>query len=319
MYVLSFIHYLESKVIPNQSNIPLWDFWKNPNTTTIEDLTTIQVTDKDGLQFFYLNSVLGRDNTIKIDFNNVSAINEHWMKGLPLKVTTHGWKGSEQKSTDNKEETVYDINMAYVDLGGFNIITVDWKGMADSPYGFPMSAALALAVGSAVAVFLENVVNQTGIAPSDIHLIGHNLGVHVVGRCGFRFQKGKIGRITGLDPNNIRHYLSTLDLKPLSANDAEFVDVIHTAGGNLGCMDSLGHADFFPNSGMYNQPGCSVTFDYPLASVDCSQKRAYQLYIDSVIHRNSLMGVSCSSWDDFTNDKCNNNFQMAMGHDASPR
>lgn len=46
----------------------------------------------------------------------------------------------------------------------------------------------------------------------------------------------------------------------LSKDDAEFVDVIHTAGGTLGIMDSLGHADFYPNDGVAPQPGYEVLF-----------------------------------------------------------
>lgn len=42
----------------------------------------------------------------------------------------------------------------------------------------------------------------------------------------------------------------------LDTSDAEFVDVIHTAGGTAGFYDALGHADFYPNGGTSVQPGC---------------------------------------------------------------
>ncbi|XP_025208509.1 hepatic triacylglycerol lipase-like isoform X4 [Melanaphis sacchari] len=173
-------------------NLSVWDFLTNPNSTIEEDLTLIQTLNKDGLQFFYLNQELGHDRRIQMDLNNVSAIVNYWMKGLPLKVTVHGWHGSE-----NAIYGVYEINDAYIGLGGFNIITVDWSSFAsNSEYAY--SAAVALTVGTGVAVFLENVVNLTKISPTDIHLIGYNLGAHVVGRCGYRFRLGKIGRITEL-------------------------------------------------------------------------------------------------------------------------
>lgn len=44
----------------------------------------------------------------------------------------------------------------------------------------------------------------------------------------------------------------------LNKEDAEFVDVIHTAGGTLGFLDSMGHVDFFPNGGIAPQPGYNL-------------------------------------------------------------
>ena len=45
-------------------------------------------------------------------------------------------------------------------------------------------------------------------------------------------------------------------------DDATFVDIIHTTAGtllsdgSLGMSSTVGHADFFPNGGQKNQPGC---------------------------------------------------------------
>jgi hypothetical protein len=55
--------------------------------------------------------------------------------------------------------------------------------------------------GLALSKFLILLVNMDLIAPSNIHMIGHNLGAHVLGVCGANFQKltqKKIGRITGM-------------------------------------------------------------------------------------------------------------------------
>ena len=38
--------------------------------------------------------------------------------------------------------------------------------------------------------------------------------------------------------------------------DAQFVDVIHSAGKWVGNDDLMGHVDFFPNLGRAPQPGC---------------------------------------------------------------
>ena len=59
---------------------------------------------------------------------------------------------------------------------------------------------------------------------------------------------GQVGRITGLDPSGpLFHSVGRADR--LDASDAQFVDVIHTAGKWVGNDDISGHADFFPNGG----------------------------------------------------------------------
>lgn len=85
---------------------------------------------------------------------------------------------------------------AYIDTGGYNVFSVDWSHISkDIIYSTP--AILTLSVGIVVAEFFERVVAYTGIYPSDVHLIGHSLGAHVMGSCGSNFKLGKIGRITG--------------------------------------------------------------------------------------------------------------------------
>jgi len=53
--------------------------------------------------------------------------------------------------------------------------------------------------------------------------------------------------------------------------------------------------------------------------VYCSHSRSYELYADSVYHRKSLVAVSCPSWKDFEDKKCEGDIREFMGHDTSPR
>lgn len=46
------------------------------------------------------------------------------------------------------------------------------------------------------------------------------------------------------------------DKTRLDLTDAIFVDVIHSCGGILGYLQSLGKVDFYPNAGTAVQPGC---------------------------------------------------------------
>lgn len=62
---------------------------------------------------------------------------------------------------------------------------------------YPVPAVLTEAMGLVIAEFLKRLMAATEIMASDIHLIGHSLGAHVMGSCGFQFRSEKIGRITG--------------------------------------------------------------------------------------------------------------------------
>lgn len=62
---------------------------------------------------------------------------------------------------------------------------------------YPVPAVLAEPVGTAIAQHLDRLMALTGVAASDVHLIGHSLGAHVMGSCGRRVTSGPIGRITG--------------------------------------------------------------------------------------------------------------------------
>ena len=63
---------------------------------------------------------------------------------------------------------------------------------------------------------------------------------------------------SGLDPAGPAFELvNSIAHNSLDTSDAEFVDVIHTAGGAAGFYEALGHADFYPNGGTPIQPGCA--------------------------------------------------------------
>ena len=62
-----------------------------------------------------------------------------------------------------------------------------------------------------------------------------------------------LNRITGLDPAGPAFELARKEVR-IDKSDANFVDIIHTNGGNendgfLGMNNAVGHADFFPNGG----------------------------------------------------------------------
>ena len=74
----------------------------------------------------------------------------------------------------------------------------------------------------------------------------------------------------------------------LSSSDAEFVDVIHTAGAPVALEDALGHADFYPNGGGAPQPGCQNKDQLPL-DTRCSHQVAAKLFVQSIRDKGMFM------------------------------
>ncbi|KAL5239617.1 hypothetical protein ACI65C_007027 [Semiaphis heraclei] len=276
-------------------------------------LQTLSVNDKN-VDIRYWNSVIGNDKSIKIKSNHEYEISEHWIPNLPLKVIIHGWLDSMIH-----KDGVSCIKTAYVNVGGYNVITVDWGGIA-AFRNYLLPVLMTSKIGARLAKVLDNIVDLGVIEPENIHLIGHSLGAHIAGVCGSLMKSGKIGRITGLDPAAPGFEVAKLQKKGLKKADALFVDVIHTSGGSTGIYNSAGHADFFPNGGSVPQPGCydGMNLDRIFGLVGCSHSRAYMLYQDSVYNPGSMMGHKCNTWNNYVERDCDSDDQTPMGHSASP-
>ena len=109
-------------------------------------------------------------------------------------------------------------------------------------------------VGYVVAKYILELHKSRGLSLDNVHVLGASLGGQLAGFIGY-FTNGRLGRITGMDPSGpLFHVVNASDR--LEKSDAQFVDIIHTAGRWVGNDDIQGHVDFFPNSGRAPQPGC---------------------------------------------------------------
>ena len=149
---------------------------------------------------------------------------------------------------------------AYLKLGDFNVITVDWRSLAEYP-NYARAALSTTPVGIYVANFLDFLISQ-GTPSTSFHVIGYSLGAHIAGSAGNSLRLGRIPRITGLEPAS-GGYERMEKLRSLSSTDANFVDVIHTNANilGLGTASPIGHADFYPNGGRW-QYGCLWNTEY---------------------------------------------------------
>ncbi|XP_004647602.2 pancreatic triacylglycerol lipase-like [Octodon degus] len=234
--------------------------------------------------------------------------------------------------TDKGEEDwLANICKNMFEVESVNCICVDWKG--GSRTGYTQATHNIRVVGAEVAYFVDILKSGLGYSPSNVHVIGHSLGAHAAGEAGKR-TKGTIGRITGLDPAE-PYFQDTPEEVRLDPSDAQFVDAIHTDGApmipnmGLGMSQTVGHLDFFPNGGV-EMPGCQKNPLSQIVDIDgiwegsrdfvaCNHLRSYKYYADSIVNPSGFSGFSCSSYKDFSANKCfpcKNGECPQMGHYA---
>jgi len=200
--------------------------------------------------------------------------------GLPFKFLVHGFD-------DNITQPRY---LAFVDAWmqatghKVNVILVNWASLATAikftslnDFAYNEAALNAIDVGSFLGLCLAELSQLTPIKAANLHLLGHSLGAHIMGRAGrvYAATAGQsVGRITGLDPAGPGFVdspnmpaIPTLNSQRLTAQSASFVDVIHTNGAlqpsvvsldpHCGDLHELGSMDFYPSGGSV-QPGCQL-------------------------------------------------------------
>ncbi|KAG8230214.1 hypothetical protein J437_LFUL009276 [Ladona fulva] len=134
-----------------------------------------------------------------------------------------------------------------------NVVTVDWIGGSGPTYTQAVSNIRQ--VGVMTAHLIKMLMEEGGVNPEKIQLIGHSLGSHLFGYVGHKMKEfgARIGRITGMDPADPQ-FDGTDPMVRLDPEDAPFVDIIHTdtrpfVSGGFGLAASIGHIDVYPNGG----------------------------------------------------------------------
>ncbi|KAG7310881.1 hypothetical protein JYU34_003713 [Plutella xylostella] len=213
-----------------------------------------------------------QNHQLLVNGNANSINNSNFVRGRPIKVIVHGWNNNGRSDVNTL------VTAAFLDVQDCNVIVVDWSRLASGTYN---SAANGVPdIGRHLGNFLVWLVGQTGSNWNNVHLVGFSLGAHVVGNAG-RTAGRRPRRITGLDPAGPRWGGNN---NALNRNDGQYVEAIHTDGGLLGIMDSIGNADFYPNGGRNPQPGCRIS--------TCSHGRSYE-YFASTVRNNHLQGRKC--------------------------
>lgn len=210
-----------------------------------------------------------------------SLRNSHFNGSKSTKVLVHGFMDSVNG------EMISFVKNNFLRAMDVNILAVDWSRISINIDYFGVAKRTGM-VGVVLAHMLDFIASE-GYDFSNFHVIGHSLGAHVSGTAGITVTKGKIPRITGLDPALPGFGLIRM-ARRLEKTDAAFVDCIHTCGGFLGIMEPFCHADFYPNGGLHPQPGCPL-----LDFGKCSHFRAFKFFAESALKNHVFPTVQCDS------------------------
>ncbi|XP_026315698.1 hepatic triacylglycerol lipase-like [Hyposmocoma kahamanoa] len=228
---------------------------------------------------------------VEANRDSVGPLPINAMTDCAIIVHGHGGSGSHSMSTVLRD--------AFLTNGTTNVIVVDWA-IAASVKEYALAAVPA--VGENIIELLKLLVKHGKISVAKLHLVGFDVGAHVVG-CVGRGLKG-IARITALNPigGGREWVLSGYHVRP---EDALYVEVIHTEVSEIGIPSALGDVDFYPHGGI-RQPGCG--------DIECSHNRAWQLFAASLTH-GGIMGHRCDNVDEAidTRKPCTG-FTLAMGN-----
>lgn len=223
----------------------------------------------------------------------------------PTILYTHGYV---ELATD---ATVVVIVEAYLKIGNWNVLVLDWANLGYGDYLTAMKNVPRVAKETGRAV---HSLIKAGVTLGSLHLIGFSLGCHVqAGVSRYMASKGmKIHRLTGLDPALPGFYppYRIIDLH-ITPNDAEFVDIIHTDTSFYGTPIMSGHADFWPNGGSGKQPGCPPATVFLTDQYLCSHRRSCY-YWSEAVSRGGFLARQCADYDSFLRSNCHGE-AVAMG------
>lgn len=273
----------------------------SPGVYEIEDLVNAEIDTMSSQEDIVYHFFSQRDPEAGVDITstNIEALKSTRFSILRDTVfLIHGWKG------DNDASSNLHMKEAILAKYNVNVFIVDWSVLAQKNYISAKNAVLP--VGQYVASFINSLVDRYRLRLSKVGLVGFSLGAHVAGNAGAALN-GEVDHIVGLDPAGPLFTVRNTDER-LDPTDAKFVHVIHTNGGLLGFKQPSGHADYYPNGGS-SQAGCGIDI-----AGTCAHSRAYAYYSEAIVSSgNDFVAKQCSSYRDYSRDRCGDNARSTMG------
>ncbi|KAK9875090.1 hypothetical protein WA026_005885 [Henosepilachna vigintioctopunctata] len=274
------------------------------NVMKIADRFKFCTADKEALKFLVFRNDKMDPSELYLSSNDLDM-------RIPTKILIHGWYGT----GDN--EFIKRLANQYHKKGRYNVIGVDWSNHSKRDY--VSSSCSTRDIGKVITEFILTLIGGDLRLLPNIHLIGHSLGAQVAAFAGKSMKsrtKRNIGRITGLDaaaplfefPFKVPKHLR------LNAEDAEYVDGIHTNMGFFGFASAFGTSDFFVENGSPIQPGCNTNNFFE--DLVCSHGRSVDLFLESITSK-KLIGQECPNPFVFRIGLCSNRKRAVMGEEIS--
>ncbi|KAL7020688.1 hypothetical protein ACKWTF_011609 [Chironomus riparius] len=238
--------------------------------------------------------------------------NPQFDRKLPTVVYIHGFLGDGEF-----DFSVMAVRSAYRKKKNQNFIAVDWSAYSRFVFGVPYFSNVKKLqqICEDIAGQLELIRTQGCSCYKNIYIVGHSLGGQCAGLIGRHLRKISnnnfvIPKIYALDPAgpDFEDYKLQSTFGCISRNDADYVQIIHANGHRYGMVNSVGHADFYPNGGM-SQPGCSDDV--------CSHTFAWIFYQQSVREEAGFLARKCDSYDNFEKGNCDSNEIAYMGYSSN--
>ncbi|KAK3909134.1 Pancreatic lipase-related protein 2 [Frankliniella fusca] len=267
---------------------------------------------------FFLWTRLNPEEPQQVAAGNVSA--SLFNASLPTKMIIHGYASGmnlEQLAAIRRGEGEAYGPGEYLLEGSYNLLSPQYLDLVDSPCY--LTAVINVDyVGKCIARFIRALgvprrsppsatppPEDSGLSPGyhilDLHLIGFSLGGQTAAFTALNLRpEYLLDRISGLDPALPFFTTSNKDRK-LSADDAVFVDVLHTNAYVQGQAARCGQVDFYLNGGM-QQPGCSQ--EGFLERFKCDHHRAPVYFAESIRSESGFWGWACSSISDYEMGRC---------------
>ncbi|XP_050502000.1 phospholipase A1-like isoform X1 [Diabrotica virgifera virgifera] len=292
-------------IFPGENGEDVYGYYNDKRQTRFG----IDIFDLPFLDYDFSNSInftlFTRDAPYGWLVDDPDKLPNYLINNTQVKFITHGWMS--KGTADNCVK----IKDAFLEKHDFNVFIMDWSSVSGNPF-YPVPMEATPHIGQEYAKFINILIGKMNVNPKDIHLIGHSLGAHISGFAGRR-TKGRVSRITGLDPALPGFDINLVKGDRLNRKDADFVDIIHTCAGFLGIRDPIGHVDFYPNGGAPPQPGCTI-----LKFVEaCSHGRSWKLFANSIKLDQEYAASRCPNLASLANLKCVGK-NIPMGYPTPP-
>ncbi|XP_017787288.1 PREDICTED: lipase member H-like [Nicrophorus vespilloides] len=254
------------------------------------------VSDKDLMVYLFTRANTREGFQIKAEGFSGAIKSQYFDANKISLFVNHGYGGNYLGGANRA------IRDAILSKHDVNVFLVD---SAKAREFYTTAVLCAPGVSKREAEFIRKFADFNEVPYDKIHLAGHSLGAHVSGGVGAQLD-GKVRSILGLDPALPLFSYNNTETR-LDVTDGQFVQVIHTNAGLKGFSSSIGHADYFPNGGGMNQPGCGTDL---LGS--CAHARVYNLYKESVL-TSGFLAKRCDSYENFKAGLCDHNPTSLMG------